>query len=91
MCSKNFCVQAKGGGGHRPVAPPKYATGLNLQLEGRNTCMQNTESLFIVGPPWNHWSLRDADDCYIFSRSQTTHVEITIDSSVFHKLNNIIR
>jgi len=21
MCSKNFCVQAKGGGGHRPVAP----------------------------------------------------------------------
>jgi len=26
MCSKNFCVQAKGGG-HRPVPPPKYATG----------------------------------------------------------------
>ena len=25
MCSKNFCVQAKGGG-HRPVPPPKYAT-----------------------------------------------------------------
>jgi len=26
MCSKNFCVQAKGG--HRPVPPPpKYATG----------------------------------------------------------------
>jgi len=25
MCSKIFCVQAKGGG-HRPV-PPKYATG----------------------------------------------------------------
>jgi len=27
MCSKKFCVQAKGGG-HRPVPPPKYATGL---------------------------------------------------------------
>ena len=25
MCSKNFCVQAKGGG-HRRVDPPKYAT-----------------------------------------------------------------
>jgi len=28
MCSKNFCVQAKGGRGYRPVPPPpKYATG----------------------------------------------------------------
>ena len=26
MCSKNFCVQAKGGGAW-PSGPPKYATG----------------------------------------------------------------
>ena len=26
MCSKNLYVQAKGGGGHRRVPPPKYAT-----------------------------------------------------------------
>jgi len=26
MCSKNFCVQAKGGGGIAQCPPPKYAT-----------------------------------------------------------------
>jgi len=28
MCSKNFCVQAKGG--HRPLAPSKYATDIDI-------------------------------------------------------------
>jgi len=32
FCSKNFCIQAKNGGGHSPVSPPKYVTVLLVSL-----------------------------------------------------------
>jgi len=35
--SKHFCIQAKGGG-HRPVPPPKYATGLNSKNYCEDHC-----------------------------------------------------
>jgi len=44
MCSENFCIQAKGGRGHRPVPPPLLNTPLILTVYVTNCYMASSSS-----------------------------------------------